>query len=150
MPSSQNTFHGDPFLTLKCESLKPQKLPFHHNSDDETPLDLNDDDDTCSSSSSSSSNESSYQVEDDEMIDSMVEQGLDDEMGMETAGNGGGLMAIAKSSGKKSAVRYYHVYGVQSKIRCRGCCEGERMDPKIYEVRRLKYKAFVLDNSRIL
>jgi hypothetical protein len=23
LPSSQNTFHGDPFLALKCESLKP-------------------------------------------------------------------------------------------------------------------------------
>ena len=64
--------------------------------------------------------------------------------------SGGGLMAIAKSSGKKTAVRYYHVFGVQNKIKCHRCCLQEKMDPKVYEVRRRKYKSFVLDNSKIL
>jgi hypothetical protein len=64
--------------------------------------------------------------------------------------SGGGLMAIAKNSGKKGMVRYYHVYGVQSKIKCHRCCGEERMDSQIYEVRRRKYKSFVLENSQIL
>lgn len=63
LPSSHNTFHGDPFLALKCEthSLKH----FNNTSDDDKPSD----DDTCSSSSSSC--ESEY--EEEEVIDSMVE-----------------------------------------------------------------------------
>ena len=65
MPSSQNTFFGDPFLSLKCESLKPSKKKIsaldhvNHNSDDDAELSqldiVDDDDDTCSSSSSSNS-----------------------------------------------------------------------------------------------
>ncbi len=59
-------------------------------------------------------------------------------------------MSIAKSSGKKQ-VRYYHVHGVKTVIRCGESCGGSvRMDPKVYEVRRLKGRAFVMDNSQII
>jgi hypothetical protein len=67
-----------------------------------------------------------------------------------TVAGGGGLMSIAKCTDKRQ-VRYYHVHGIQRRIMCKNCT-GKRhpIDNKVYEVRRRKAKAFIMDNMDIL